>query len=149
MRLGVISDTHNVLKDEVLTYLKDCDYIIHAGDVAQQSIIDQLNILAKTFIVRGNNDKGDWGSQLPDYLEIELDNILIYVVHDQKDIPKQLEDVDLVIYGHSHKYHEEVRDGITFLNPGGCGRRRFSLPLTMAVVELTGDNMTINKIELD
>lgn len=149
MRLGVISDTHNVLKDEVLTYLKDCDYIIHAGDVGEQSIIDQLNILAKTFIVRGNNDKGDWGSQLPDYLEIELDNILIYVVHDQKDIPKQLEHVDLVIYGHSHKYHEEIRDGIIFLNPGGCGRRRFSLPLTMAVVELTGDNMTINKIELD
>ncbi len=149
MRLGIISDTHNVLKDEVLTYLKDCDYIIHAGDVGEQSIIDQLNILAKTFIVRGNNDKGDWGSQLPDYLEIELDNILIYVVHDQKDIPKQLEHVDLVIYGHSHKYHEEIRDGIIFLNPGGCGRRRFSLPLTMAVVELTGDNMTINKIELD
>lgn len=149
MRLGIISDTHNVLKDEVLTYLKDCDYIIHAGDVGEQSIIDQLNILAKTFIVRGNNDKGDWGSQLPDYLEIELDNILIYVVHDQKDIPKQLEHVDLVIYGHSHKYHEEIRDSIIFLNPGGCGRRRFSLPLTMAVVELTGDNMTINKIELD
>lgn len=149
MRLGIISDTHNVLKDEVLTYLKDCDYIIHAGDVGEQSIIDQLNILAKTFIVRGNNDKGDWRSQLPDYLEIELDNILIYVVHDQKDIPKQLEHVDLVIYGHSHKYHEEVRDGVIFLNPGGCGRRRFSLPLTMAVVELTGDNMTINKIKLD
>ena len=149
MRLGIISDTHNVLKDEILTYLKDCDYIIHAGDVGEQSIIDQLSILAKTFIVRGNNDKGDWGRQLPDYLEIELDNILIYVVHDQKDIPKQLEHVDLVIYGHSHKYHEEVRDGVIFLNPGGCGRRRFSLPLTMAVIELTGDNMTINKIELN
>lgn len=149
MRLGIISDTHNVLKDEILTYLKDCDYIIHAGDVGEQFIIDQLSILAKTFIVRGNNDKGDWGRQLPDYLEIELDNILIYVVHDQKDIPKQLEHVDLVIYGHSHKYHEEVRDGVIFLNPGGCGRRRFSLPLTMAVIELTGDNMTINKIELN
>ena len=149
MRLGVISDTHNVLKEEVLDYLKGCDYIIHAGDVCDEAIVNHLNTLAKTFVVRGNNDQGQWGSQLPEYLEIELDDILIYVVHDQKDIPKQLNHVDLVIYGHSHKYHEGVRDSVTFLNPGGCGRRRFSLPLTMALVDLTGNDMKISKIELD
>lgn len=148
MKLGVISDTHNVLKDEVLKYLKGCDYIIHAGDVCEERIVEQLNTIAKTFVIKGNNDKGHWGSQLPDYLEIELDGVLIYVVHDQKDIPKTLEQVNLVIYGHSHKYHEEIRDGIMFLNPGGCGKRRFSLPLTMAIVETNQDGINIQKIEL-
>ena len=85
MKIGVISDTHNILKEEVVNYLQDCDYIIHAGDVCQQEIIDQLNQIAKTFVVAGNNDHIDG---LPHDLEVELGDILIYIVHDKKDIPK-------------------------------------------------------------
>lgn len=145
MKIGVISDTHNVLRDEVLGYLAGCDYIIHAGDVCKEEIIERLNEIAKTFVVRGNNDKFDG---LPDYLELEMNEVLIYIVHDQKDIPKSVDNIDLVIYGHSHKYAHEVKDGITYLNPGSCGRRRFSLPLTMAILIIEDNQININKIDL-
>lgn len=145
MKIGVISDTHNVLREEVVDYLADCDAIIHAGDVCKEEIIVQLNEIAKTFVVRGNNDKFEG---LADHLELELGGINIYVVHDKKDIPKPLDNFNLVIYGHSHKYEEEIKDGITYLNPGGCGRRRFSLPLTMAILIIEDNQFTINKIDI-
>ena len=145
MKIGVISDTHNVLREEVVDYLADCDAIIHAGDVCKEEMIIQLNEIAKTFVVRGNNDKFEG---LADHLELELSGINIYVVHDKKDIPKPLDNFNLVIYGHSHKYEEEIKDGITYLNPGGCGRRRFSLPLTMAILIIEDNQFTINKIDI-
>lgn len=145
MKIGVISDTHNVLREEVAAHLEGCDAIIHAGDVCKEEIIVQLNEIAKTFVVRGNNDKFEG---LADHLELELGGINIYVVHDKKDIPKPLDNFNLVIYGHSHKYEEEIKDGITYLNPGGCGRRRFSLPLTMAILIIEDNQFTINKIDI-
>ena len=145
MKIGVISDTHNVLREEVVDYLADCDAIIHAGDVCKEEIIIQLNEIAKTFVVRGNNDNFEG---LADHLELELGGININVVHDKKDIPKPLDNFNLVIYGHSHKYEEEIKDGITYLNPGGCGRRRFSLPLTMAILIIEDNQFTINKIDI-
>ena len=145
MKIGVISDTHNVLREEVVDYLADCDAIIHAGDVCKEEMIIQLNEIAKTFVVRGNNDTFEG---LADHLELELGGINIYVVHDKKDIPKPLDNFNLVIYGHSHKYEEEIKDGITYLNPGGCGRRRFSLPLTMAILIIEDNQFTINKIDI-
>ena len=145
MKIGVISDTHNVLREEVVDYLADCDAIIHAGDVCKEEIIIQLNEIAKTFVVRGNNDNFEG---LADHLELELGGINIYVVHDKKDIPKPLDNFNLVIYGHSHKYEEEIKDGITYLNPGGCGRRRFSLPLTMAILIIEDNQFSINKIDI-
>ncbi|MEE0881174.1 MAG: metallophosphoesterase family protein [Turicibacter sp.] len=145
MKIGVISDTHNVLREEVVDYLADCDAIIHAGDVCKEEIIIQLNEIAKTFVVRGNNDNFEG---LADHLELELGGINIYVVHDKKDIPKPLDNFNLVIYGHSHKYEEEIKDGITYLNPGGCGRRRFSLPLTMAILIIEDNQLMINKLDI-
>lgn len=145
MKIGVISDTHNVLREEVVAYLEGCDAIIHAGDVCKEEIIIQLNEIAKTFVVRGNNDKFEG---LADHLELELGGINIYVVHDKKDIPKPLDNFNLVIYGHSHKYEEEIKDGITYLNPGGCGRRRFSLPLTMAILIIEDNQLMINKLDI-
>ncbi len=145
MKIGVISDTHNVLREEVVDYLADCDAIIHAGDVCKEEMIIQLNEIAKTFVVRGNNDKFEG---LADHLELELGGINIYVVHDKKDIPKPLDNFNLVIYGHSHKYEEEIKDGITYLNPGGCGRRRFSLPLTMAILIIEDNQFMINKLDI-
>lgn len=148
MKLGVISDTHGVLRDEVIENLEGCDYIIHAGDVGSEDIINKLNKIAKTFVVRGNNDKDTWGVTIPEYREIEMDEVLIYLVHNKEDIPKDLREVDLVIYGHSHKYSEETVDGVVYLNPGACGRKRFSLPLSMATVEINIDNIIIEKIDL-
>ena len=116
MRLGVISDTHGVLRDEVIEKLKGCDYIIHAGDVGGKEIIDKLESITKTFVVRGNNDKDEWGLTLPEYKEIEMYEVLIYFVHNKADIPKDLKEVDLVIYGHSHKFSNEKIDNIVYLN---------------------------------
>ncbi len=146
MKIGVISDTHNVLREDVLYYLSDCDYIIHAGDVCKKEIVEQLNQVTKTFVVAGNNDKIDG---LPHNLEIELGEFLIYVVHDKKDIPKNVDNIDLVIYGHSHKYEHDVKDGVIYLNPGGCGRRRFSLPLTMAMLYIEGDEIKIERMDFN
>lgn len=146
MKIGVISDTHNVLRDDVLIYLKECDYIIHAGDVCKEEIIERLNEIAKTFVVRGNNDKFEG---LPDYLELEMNELLIYVVHDKKDIPKHVDNFDLVIYGHSHKYEYELKDGVIYLNPGGCGRRRFSLSLTMTIVTIEDKEIKVTRINLE
>ena len=149
MRLGVISDTHGVLRDEVIEKLQGCDYIIHAGDVGSKEIIDKLEGITKTFVVRGNNDKGEWGLTLPEYKEIEMDEVLIYVVHNKADIPTDLKEVDLVIYGHSHKFSNEKIDNVVYLNPGACGRKRFSLPLSMAIVEINLDDIKIEKIDLN
>lgn len=149
MKLGVISDTHGVLRDEVIEHLTGCDYIIHAGDVGNKDIIDKLESITKTFVVRGNNDKDEWGLTLPEYREIEMDEILIYLVHDKADVPKDLKEVDLVIYGHSHKFSNEKIDNIIYLNPGACGRKRFSLPLSMAIVEVNLDDIRVEKIDLN
>ena len=149
MRLGVISDTHGVLRDEVLINLEGCDYIIHAGDVGGKEIIDKLEKIAKTFVVRGNNDGDSWGRNLPYYKEIEMNEVLIYVLHKIEDLPKNMREVDIVIYGHSHKYSEEKNDDIIYLNPGGCGRKRFSLPLTMAIIDINDESdINITKIDL-
>ena len=149
MRLGVISDTHGVLRDEVIEKLQGCDYIIHAGDVGSKEIIDKLESMTKTFVVQGNNDKDEWGLTLPEYKEIEMDEVLIYVVHNKVDIPTDLKEVDLVIYGHSHKFSNEKIDNVVYLNPGSCGRKRFSLPLSMAIAEVNLDDIRIEKIDLN
>lgn len=145
MKIGVISDTHNVLREDVISYLEGCDYIIHAGDVCQLDILERLNEIAKTFVVAGNNDKK---LHLPHELEIELEGFKIYIVHDKLDISQKMNHVDLIVYGHSHKYEYDVREGVIYLNPGGCGRRRFSLPLTMAFLYLNDERIKIEKIEL-
>lgn len=150
MRLGVISDTHGVLREEVLINLEGCDYIIHAGDVGGEEIIEKLDKIAKTFVVRGNNDGDSLGKKLPDYREIEMNEVLIYVLHNIDYLPNNLREVDLVIYGHSHKYNEEKKDNIIYLNPGACGRKRFSLPLTMAIVDINDESdIKITKIDLE
>lgn len=150
MKLGIISDTHGVLRNEVIENLKGCDYIIHGGDVGGKEIIDNLRNIAGTIVVKGNNDKDPWGCTLPKSKKVNLDGFVVYVVHDKKDIEyDKLHDVNIVVYGHSHIYNEENYRGITFINPGSCGRRRFSLPLTMAIVKKDKDNIIVEKIILE
>lgn len=137
-RIGVISDTHGLLRDEIVEVLKECDVILHAGDIDRQSIVDKLSELKPLYAVRGNADK-EWAKKLPDDLTVELFGYRIYMIHNKKNISEQAADADIVIYGHSHKYDEKETDGQLWLNPGSCGKRRFTLPITMAVIEIDED----------
>lgn len=144
-RIAVISDTHNVLRPQVMEVLRGCDIIIHAGDFTSERILDELRHLASVYVVRGNNDK-TWAAGLLDTLRFEIDGIRFFMTHDRRDIARNLEGVDVVIFGHSHKYYQEIIDGRLWLNPGGCGRPRFSQELTMAVLTFDGPDTSEDSV---
>ena len=147
-RIGIISDTHGMLRPEVLENLKGCDAIVHGGDINKQIILDELNKIAPVYAVRGNNDK-EWADKLAHFLSLVLYGVSFFIVHNKKEIPKELADTQVVIYGHSHKYEEKCVDGRLFLNPGSCGPRRFTQPVTMAILEIEGDaTFQVKKIDI-
>ena len=153
MKIGIISDTHNLLRPEVLDYLQGCDAILHGGDISSQSILDQLEQIALVKVVRGNNDK-EWADHLPLFLDFELGCLRFYMTHKKKDLPKNLSAYDLVIYGHSHQYSEiwlPVTAGgkrTLLLNPGSCGPRRFVQPITMAIMTIDEDGWIVKRIDI-
>src|SRR5215468_9983606 len=137
--VGIISDTHGLLRPQALEALRGSDLIIHAGDVGTPGILDPLRALAPTHVVRGNVDHGGWADALPMTQVVEAGDALFYVLHDIADL-----DLDpptagfaAVIYGHSHQPSIETRDGVLWLNPGSAGPRRFTLPITLARVRVT------------
>ena len=119
--------------------------ILHGGDISSQKVVDRLLALAPLYVVRGNNDKA-WAEQLPHDLTVTLGGVTFYMVHKKADIPAPLPDVDVVVYGHSHKYAEELKDGVLWLNPGSCGPRRFNQDITLAMVEIDGESLHVEKI---
>ena len=145
MKLAILSDTHNLLRPQVLEQLHGVDAILHGGDISKQSILDQLQEYAPLYVVRGNNDK-EWAEHIPHHLTIELGGKTFYLVHKKAEIPKDLPGVDCVIYGHSHKYAEEIKDGVLYLNPGSCGPRRFHQEITMAILTIENGEMQVEKI---
>lgn len=145
MILAILSDTHNLLRPQVLQKLQGVDAIFHGGDVSRQSVLDTLKTYAPLYVVRGNNDK-EWAEALPHHLTVTLAGKTIYMVHKKADIPKDLSGIDIVIYGHSHKYSQEEKDGILYLNPGSCGPRRFHQEITMAFLEITDDGVKAEKV---
>lgn len=145
-KIALLSDTHNVLREEVLSNIEDCDYILHAGDVNNQEVLKALQSIAPTVIVRGNTDTHL--EHLPINATITIEGITIYMTHKKADIPKKLEDIQIVMYGHSHKYESYFQNGIQYINPGSCGRRRFSLPLTMAYLYIDDTKYTIEKVNI-
>lgn len=151
MKLAVLSDTHGLLRPEVKKIISECDAVLHAGDIASQKIIDEIEKAkradAPLYIVRGNNDK-EWAEHLPHHLAFSLGGANFFLVHNKKDVPEELGDRQIVIYGHSHKYAEEWKDGRLWLNPGSCGRRRFRMELTMAVLELDEDGWRAERVEI-
>lgn len=147
-KVGIISDTHGILREEVIMNLQGCDYIIHAGDIGKEEILSQLREIAKIIVVRGNNDKDEWSNSVNRSEKINIAGVNIYIVHDKKDIPRYLNDIDLIVFGHSHKYFDETVGDIRFFNPGSCGRKRFSLPLTMAICTIDNSKVYIEKIEI-
>ncbi|MCI8520883.1 MAG: metallophosphoesterase family protein [Clostridia bacterium] len=151
MKIAILSDTHNLLRPEVIEIIKGSDAVIHGGDINSQDILDEIKSVMKPnvqlFVVKGNNDK-EWAENLPESLEFELCGLKFFVAHNKKDIPQNVT-ADIIIFGHSHKYYEENIEGQLWLNPGSCGRKRFSLPLTMAVMNVNDNGYSIKKIELE
>ena len=133
MRIGIISDTHGLLRKEVENKLKDCDLIVHCGDIGKQEVIDKLSELGKVELIKGNVDKDIDISLAPKDKIIEVMNKRIYLIHNiaELDIDLYKENIDIVMYGHSHKSKIYKEDGILYINPGSVGPRRFKLPTTM------------------
>lgn len=138
MKVGVISDTHGLLRPEAVAALQGCEQIIHAGDIGSPEIIEQLARIAPLQVVRGNNDQdAAWAAQLPDHLNIDVNGWQALLVHDIADVPALRDaNTQLVITGHSHKPLIEWRGATLYVNPGSAGRRRFKLPVTLAVLEV-------------
>ena len=144
-----MSDTHDVLRPSVLEVVKTCDAIIHAGDFARESILDALGPLGSIYAVRGNNDRM-WAGSLKDSLRFQIGGVHFFLTHDKRDVARNLDGIDVVIFGHSHKYFQKIIDGRLWLNPGSCGRPRFGGPLSMAVMEINeaDHTWTAQKIQL-
>lgn len=141
-RIGVLSDTHGKLREEVLEILQGCDAILHAGDINTPQVLERLREIAPLYVVRGNADK-EWAEELPQTLSEEICGLRFFMVHNKKEIPADITGYDLVVYGHSHKYEERREGNCLYLNPGSCGPRRFSQPVTMAVVEVEAGNIRV------
>ena len=148
MRIGVISDTHGQLRPEVLKRLEGCDYILHAGDFDREEVLDRLQDVAPTLGVRGNNDWGQWANRLPRTRRFQLNGVRFFMVHNRMDAPYSLKDIDVVVFGHSHRYCEDRLDGVLWLNPGSCGWPRFGTDLTMAIMTLDGADVRVERIDL-
>lgn len=147
MKLAILSDTHGLLRPEVLEHLKQADAILHAGDISAQAVLDQMAALAPVYVVRGNNDK-EWAEGLPRDLTVSLDGFVFYMVHNKKDVPDDLSGVDAVVFGHSHRYLQEERNGVLWLNPGSCGPRRFHQEITMMLARTEGGKLRVEKVSI-
>lgn len=150
MNIGVISDTHGLLRPEALRMLQGSDLIIHAGDVDAQHVLDELEHIAPVVAVRGNCDGGAWARRLPQRQLFSAEATQVYVVHDLHDLDRDpvAEGIGVVVSGHSHKPSSETRQGVLFLNPGSAGRRRFKLPTTLARLKIDGQQVSAEIIDL-
>jgi uncharacterized protein len=149
-QVGVISDTHGLVRDEALAVLRGSDVILHAGDIGSPEVLTALQRIAPTEAVRGNNDRGEWGRSLPLTQVVEIGRHLVYLLHDIADL-----DIDpaaagfaAVIYGHSHKPLIEEREGVLYLNPGSAGPRRFKLPVAVARIRVSEKGLRAELVEL-
>lgn len=138
IRVGVISDTHGLLRPEAVTALRGSDHIVHAGDVGGAAILEALRALAPVTAVRGNNDGGDDGRALPEVAEVELGGVRLCVVHIRGALAFDPAErgLQVVVYGHTHWPDLEIRDGVLYLNPGSAGPRRFHLPVSLARISI-------------
>jgi len=150
-RIGVISDTHGLLRPEAAVALQGSDLIVHAGDIGHDGILRDLASLAPVTAVRGNNDKGPWARRLPETEAIQVGGAWIYVIHDlaQLDVDPVAAGFRVVVAGHSHKPSVGERGGVLYVNPGSAGPRRFKLPIAVAEIVVDGDDVRARVVELE
>jgi len=149
--IGIVSDTHGLVRDELLSALAGSDYLVHAGDVGNQAVLDALGRLAPVIAVRGNNDCGRWAEALPEIVRRDLGGLSIVVLHDLADLTLDplAEGIDLVVAGHSHRPSIRRTGGVTYLNPGSAGPRRFRLPVACGRVQLSTGWFDAEIVHLD
>jgi putative phosphoesterase len=150
LRVGVISDTHGLLRPEAVAFLRGSDHIMHGGDIGDPAILSQLAAIAPLTAVRGNNDHGPWAQAVAETVLFRLGSIGCYAIHDLSllDIDPARHDVRVVVSGHSHRPCIEWRDRILFLNPGSAGPRRFTLPIAVAELTIAGPEVSARIVEL-
>jgi putative phosphoesterase len=146
MRVGLISDTHGILRPEALEALEGVDHIIHAGDIGDR-VLEGLRKIAPVTAIRGNNDTGPWANDIRETEQLELEDIRIYVIHDLAEFDS-FADVDVVVSGHSHMPEFYTEEGILYVNPGSAGPRRFKLPISVGFLEISGGTVSASLQEL-
>ena len=149
LRIGVVSDTHGLVRPEVLKELLGCERILHAGDVGGPEVLEALAEVAPVDAVRGNVDSAPWAAALPELLQVDIGNVPFHLLHRVHDLPFSPSAPAVVVSGHSHRPSIEWRDGVLFLNPGSIGPRRFSLPVSMALVCVADGEARAELVELD
>lgn len=149
-RIGLISDTHGLLRPQAIDFLHGCDRIVHAGDICDASVLEALRSIAPLVVVRGNNDRGPWAESIATVETLRVEGVTIGVIHDVADLKTTTlaDAVSLVIHGHSHKPAVVERDGIVFVNPGSAGPRRFSLPISIGELLVDGARATPRLVTL-
>jgi uncharacterized protein len=150
MILGVISDTHGLLRPKAIEHLRGSDHIIHAGDIGSPEVIAALKTIAPVTAIRGNVDTQAWARQFPETEVVELAGKLIYIIHDVSalDINPQTAGFAAVISGHSHQPRQEVRNGVLYFNPGSAGPRRFKLPVSLGRLRIKGNDLRAEILEI-
>jgi putative phosphoesterase len=149
-RVGLISDTHGLLRPEARAFLKGCDHIVHGGDIGHPGILEELAKLAPVTAVRGNNDKGSWAGSLRETELLQIGEVVLYAIHElaRIDIEPNAAGVRVVVFGHSHKPLVEKRNGVLYVNPGSAGPRRFKLPVGVAELTVSGRSVSARVVEL-
>jgi putative phosphoesterase len=150
LRVGLVSDTHGLLRPEARAFLAGCDYIVHGGDVGNAEILDDLALMAPLIAVRGNNDTQIWAARLAQTELVRVGNIFLYVIHnlEELDIDPAAAGVRVVVSGHSHQPKVEERAGILYVNPGSCGPRRFKLPISAGEITVSGSAVKARIVDL-
>lgn len=150
-RIGLISDTHGLLRPAAVDFLRGCELIIHAGDIGGATLLEALVAVAPVVAVRGNNDREGELADLPETTRLQVGEVEIYVLHDLKQlaIPPAAAGVNVVVSGHSHKPLVEEREGVLYVNPGSAGRRRFKLPICVGELLINGREVMPRVVELD
>ena len=150
LRIGLISDTHGLLRPEAVAFLRGCDHIIHGGDIGGQNILEELSSVAPVTAVRGNNDKGSWADALPLTELVRYEEAFVYVIHDlaRLDLDPRASGISVVVSGHSHQPQIQQREGVLYINPGSAGPRRFRLPVAVAELDIAGTSVTAHGVEL-
>jgi putative phosphoesterase len=150
IQIGVISDTHGLLRPEALFALAGSDHIIHAGDIGEPAILDKLTDIAPLTAVRGNVDHGMWAKKIPEINVLEVGGVSIYIIHNlqELDLKPEASGLAAVVYGHSHVAKREIKNGVLYFNPGSAGRKRFVLPVTLGKLLIRNQELEPEIIEL-